>query len=91
MKTKAMKALQDLANSMRQPVQEYWMPHNSDGSLERARPAQFVRKDNSSDLVVGFLSEVDAYGFTICLFEAVEYDALPPLARPRAPVAGKAK
>jgi len=63
-------------------IQKYKMPHNQDGSRERARPGQFVHEGNGSDMVAGFITDVDQDGMTFCLFDAVEIEALPKNALP---------
>ena len=57
-------------------VQEYFLPFN-EGQEELVRSGQFVYENNDSDIVCGFISTVNEYGYNICLFDALDTQALP--------------
>lgn len=78
--------LHQVVGMMNGKVQKYTMPHNEDDSRELARPGQFVHESNESDMVSGFITAVDDYGMTFCLFDAIEYKDLP---RNAVPVQGE--
>lgn len=63
-------------------VQKYKLPHNDDGSRELARPGQFVHESNESEMVAGFITNVDEDGMTFCLFDARDFKTLPKNAIP---------